>query len=67
MALIRLSVLVCPVAKMPKAKLSNSARLRGFIQDLGEKYFSTDGKILLCKLYEISVMAAKRYCVQQRG
>jgi hypothetical protein len=31
---------------MPKAKLSNSVRLRGFVPDLGEKYFSTDGKIL---------------------
>jgi len=34
-SLISLSVLVCPVAKMQKVKISDSARLSGFVQDLG--------------------------------
>jgi hypothetical protein len=50
---------------MPKAKCSDSSSLIGFVQEFGEKYFSTDGKILFCKVCEISVMAAKRYCVRQ--
>jgi hypothetical protein len=50
---------------MPKATCSDSSRLIGFLQEFGEKYFSTDGKILFCKVYEISVMAAKRFCVHQ--
>jgi hypothetical protein len=50
---------------MPKAKLTESARLRGFVQEFGEKYFSIYGKVLFCKVCEISFMAAKRFCVQQ--
>jgi hypothetical protein len=50
---------------MPKAKSSDCSRLIDFVQEFGEKYFSTDGKILLCKVCEISVMAAKRFCVCQ--
>jgi hypothetical protein len=50
---------------MLKVKLSDIARLRGFVQEFGEKYFSTDGKILFCKVCEISDMAAKRFCMQQ--
>jgi hypothetical protein len=50
---------------MPKAKCSDSSRLIGFFQEFGEKYFSTCGKILFCKVCEISVMAAKRFCVRQ--
>jgi hypothetical protein len=47
---------------MLKAK---SSRLIGFVQEFGEKCFSTCGKILFCKVCEISVMAAKRFCVHQ--
>ena len=43
---------------MPKAKCSDISSLIGFVQEFGEKYFSTDGKILFCKVCEISVMAA---------
>ena len=57
---------MCELAfKMPKATCSYSSRLIGFIQQFGEKYFSTDGKPLFCKVREISVMAAKRLCVHQ--
>jgi hypothetical protein len=51
--------------KMPKAKCFDSSSLIGFVQEFGEKCFSTDGKILFCKACEISVMAAKRFCVCQ--
>jgi hypothetical protein len=50
---------------MPKAKCSDISSLICFVQDFGEKYFSTDGKILFCKVCEIGVMAAKRFCVHQ--
>jgi uncharacterized protein YqfB (UPF0267 family) len=50
---------------MPKAKCCDSSRLIGFVQEFGEKYFSTDGKILFCKVCEISVTAAKRFCMHQ--
>jgi hypothetical protein len=30
--------------KMPKVKCSDSVRLRSFVQEFGEKYFTTDGE-----------------------
>jgi len=39
--------------KMPKVKCSDSVRLRGFVEDFGGKYFTTDGIILFCKLCEV--------------
>jgi hypothetical protein len=50
---------------MPKVKFSDSVRLHGFIKEFGEKYFTTDGIILFCKLCEVKVMAEKRFRVQQ--
>ena len=40
-------------------------RLRGFVKEFGEKYFTTDRKMLLCKLCEVKVTAEKRFAVQQ--
>jgi hypothetical protein len=40
-------------------------RLRGFVKEFGEKYFTTDGVILFCKLCEVKIMAEKRFTVQQ--
>jgi len=40
-------------------------RLRGFVKEFGEKYFTTDRKMLLCKLCEVKVTAEKRFTVQQ--
>jgi hypothetical protein len=51
--------------KMPKAKCSDSSSFIGFLQEFDEKYFSTEGKILLCKVCEISVTAAKCFCVRR--
>jgi hypothetical protein len=40
-------------------------RLHGFVQEFGEKYFTTDRKILLWKLREVKVTAEKHFTVQQ--
>jgi hypothetical protein len=33
--------------KMPNVKCCDSVRLRGFVKEFGEKYFTTDGVIFL--------------------
>jgi hypothetical protein len=50
---------------MPKVNCSDSVKLSGFVKEFGEKYFTTDGKILFCKLCEVKVTAEKRFTVQQ--
>jgi hypothetical protein len=50
---------------MPKVKCSSSVKLHDFIKEFGDKYFSTDGKILFCKMCEVKVMAYKGFTVQQ--
>jgi hypothetical protein len=45
---------------MPKVKFSERANLRGFVKYFGEEYFSSDGKILFCKLCGVKVTAGKR-------
>jgi hypothetical protein len=49
---------------MPQVKCSDDVRLRGFVKDVGEKYFTTDGIILFCKLCEVKITAQKRFTVQ---
>jgi hypothetical protein len=51
---------------MPKVKCYDSERLRGFVKEFGEKYFTTDEIILFCKLCEVKVKAEKRFTVQQQ-
>jgi hypothetical protein len=50
---------------MAKVKRSESAKLRGFVKDFGEECFSSDGRILFCKLCGVKVTAGKRFNVQQ--
>jgi hypothetical protein len=50
---------------MPKLKCSDIVRLRGFVKEFGEKYFTTDEIILFCKLCEVKVTAEKHFTVQQ--
>jgi hypothetical protein len=50
---------------MPKVKCSDSVRLHGFGKEFGEKYFTTDGIILFCKLFKVKVMPEKCFTVQQ--
>jgi hypothetical protein len=51
---------------MPKVKCSDSVRLHSFVKEFGEKYFTTDGIILFCKLCEVKVTTEKRFTVQQK-
>jgi hypothetical protein len=46
---------------MPKC----SSSLSSFVKEFGEHVFSSDGKILFCKLYEVKVSASKRFLVTQ--
>src|SRR5215510_3994686 len=48
-----------------KVKCFDSAKLRGFVKEFGEKYCCTDGIILFCKLCEVKVTAEKRFTVQK--
>ena len=50
---------------MPKVKCSDSARFRGFVKDFGEKYVSTDERILFCRLCEVKITDHKRFTVQK--
>jgi hypothetical protein len=43
----------------------NNVKLKDFVQDFGEQYFSTDGEILFHKLCKVKVAAEKHYTVQQ--
>jgi hypothetical protein len=49
---------------MQKVKC-NSVKLKDFVQDFGEQYFSTDRESLFCKLYEVKVAAKKHFTAQQ--
>jgi hypothetical protein len=40
-------------------------RLRGFVKNFGEKYFTTEWIILFCKLCSVKVTAEKRFTIQQ--
>jgi hypothetical protein len=52
---------------MPKVSTcsSRSAKLRSFVQEFGEKVFSTDGEIFYCKLCDVKFTAEKLFTVQQ--
>jgi hypothetical protein len=53
------------VQNMPKTPAPKGVRLRAFVKEFGEKIFSTDGDILLCRVCEKSVNFEKRYFVTQ--
>jgi len=40
---------------MPKEKQSQISRLKEFISKFGDNAFSTDGRILFCKVYELKI------------
>lgn len=50
---------------MPKIKPSDRCRLRAYVQEFGENIFSTDGKILFCKVCEVKVAAEKKFTITQ--
>lgn len=50
---------------MPKVKPSSSLRLRAYINEFGEDVFSTDGKILFCKICSVKVASEKKFTITQ--
>lgn len=49
---------------MPKTKCE-SLRLRDYVKEFGEEYFSTNRKIIFCKVCKIRATSVKRFHVQQ--
>ncbi|KAJ4431285.1 hypothetical protein ANN_19882 [Periplaneta americana] len=45
---------------MPKVKESASVKLKAFVSKYGENIFSTDGRILFCKICDVRVAAEKK-------
>jgi hypothetical protein len=52
---------------MPELKRSDIVRLRGFVKEFCEKYFTTDEIILSCTLCDVKVTAEKRFIVEQHS
>jgi hypothetical protein len=50
---------------MPKVKPSSSLRLREYINEFGDDVFSTDGKILFCKICSVKVASEKKITITQ--
>jgi len=50
---------------MPKLSVMIVRDCTILLKEFGEKYFTTDGIILFCKLCEVKVMAEKSFTVQQ--
>lgn len=50
---------------MPKVKVSLSSQLNNYVSEFGPEVFSTDGKILYCKICDIKCGSAKRFNVTQ--
>jgi len=48
---------------MPKEKPSSAFKLKQLVTDFGENIFSTDSKILFCKVCEIKVASEKRFSI----
>lgn len=50
---------------MPKVKESASVKLKAFVSKYGENIFSTDGRILFCKICDVRVAAEKKFTIEQ--
>lgn len=50
---------------MPKAKVTDVCRLRSYVKEFGVAIFSTDRRVLFCKICEIKVAAEKKFTVPQ--
>ena len=50
---------------MPKVKSTKSERLEAYVKSFGSEIFSTDGKVLLCRICERPVSAEKKFLVSQ--
>ena len=50
---------------MPKVSASSGSKLKEYVTLFGSEIFSTDGKVLLCKICEREVKADKKFLVVQ--
>jgi hypothetical protein len=50
---------------MPKEKKTVASRLQGFVSEFGSDIFSTDNKVLICKVCETKVSSEKRFSISQ--
>jgi len=50
---------------MPKEKQSVPSRLQNFVSEFGAEFFSTDSKVLICKVCETKVSSEKRFSISQ--
>lgn len=50
---------------MPKQKQTTSNRLQSYITEFGTGIFSTDNKILFCKVCNTKISCEKRFSVTQ--
>ncbi|KAF0753067.1 CGG triplet repeat-binding protein 1, partial [Aphis craccivora] len=51
--------------KMPKEKKTTSSRLQSYVTEFGTEIFSTDNKILFCKVCNTKVSSEKRFSINQ--
>jgi len=50
---------------MPKEKKSDASRLQYFVSEFGADFFSTDNKVLVCKVCETKISSEKRFSISQ--
>jgi len=50
---------------MPKEKKTTSNRLQSYVTEFGTEIFSTDNKILFCKVCNTKVSSEKRFSITQ--
>jgi hypothetical protein len=50
---------------MPKEKKSVAGRLQHFVSEFGADFFSTDNKVLVCKICETKISSEKRFSISQ--
>ena len=50
---------------MPKEKQTVAARLQYFVSEFGADLFSTDNKVLVCKVCETKISSEKRFSISQ--
>jgi len=50
---------------MPKEKQTGASRLQHFVSEFGADIFSTDNKVLICKVCEVIISSDKRFIIIQ--
>lgn len=50
---------------MPKEKHTVASRLQHLVAEFGADIFSTDNKVMICKVCEIKISSEKRFSITQ--